>query len=160
MRVIGLIAAMILTLLVIGCAAPPAANASRLADLRAAISGLEVAPDHAPGSAYDAAWRLISGCESPDELREIVRHFSDKRPTMLLESLENPNGGRVEYTIGDALFFSLKGRFFDQLSYMLPGRNCPKYFKNEATFVDWLEEYDYDIARLRKAYKRDTPKDS
>ena len=157
MRKLGLSTATILALLVVGCTSHQATDRRNLHALREAISGLEVAQNETPGPAYDGAWRRLSQCESSDELREIARNFGDRRPTLLLESLENPNGGPVDYTIGDALFFWFKGRFFKKSQYMAPGSNCPKYFENEATFVAWLEKYDYDIVRLRKAYERDTP---
>lgn len=162
MRILGLTGLLFAGLLVAACTAPSTVDtqSDSLPKLRAAISGLEVQPEAKPGPACDAGWQHISKCESPEELREIARHFGDSRPTVLLESLENPDGGPVNYTIGDALFFAFKGRFFRKWQYMLPGRNCPEYFENEATFKAWLEEHNYDIAQLRKAYERDTPRDS
>jgi len=157
MRKLGLTVAAVLTIVIAGCATPPAASLQALADLRTAIADLEVEPGTEPGPRYRSAWRVISKVESPDELREIARQFDNPRPTKEIESVENAPG--LHYPVGAALFFSFKGRFFDKLQYMAPGSNCPQYFENEATFVAWLEKYDYDMVRLRKAYERDAPKD-
>lgn len=162
MRKFGLSAATVLVLLVAGCATPPAATPQMLADLRTAITDLEVEPGTEPGPRYYEAWRVVSKCESPDELREITRQFDNPRPTYEVESVDNGNGPGMppHYPVGAALFYGFKRRFFKKSQYMLPGQNCPTYFENEATFIAWLEKHEYDIARLRKAYERDTPKDS
>ena len=85
-------------------------------------------------------------------MKVLIGHLQDDRPSPLLESLATVDGSPVNYTVGDAIFFHLKGRFIiSQNSYRTATdeyRNSP-HLQTKSAMADWFGEHGYNLDALQ-----------
>lgn len=82
----------------------------------------------------------------------LIDHLQDDRPSPLLESLATLDSDPVRYTVGDAIFFHLKGRFFvSQNSYLTATDeycNSP-HLQTKSAMASWFREHAYSLDALK-----------
>ena len=142
------LALLVLATLLAACVASPQA---RLDDAIDDIAVVELNDD------YVAGWKRIGSAESPGELRVLVDHLHDERPTILLEALENVEGTPVIYTVGDALLNHLRCRFVDcSQGKALKWRqiDASPHLESKESIAAWFEEHGYDLPALKDAHAK------
>ncbi|MCG3182542.1 MAG: hypothetical protein ICCCNLDF_00605 [Planctomycetes bacterium] len=107
--------------------------------------------------AYAAAWERIDAARSPTEMRTLIDHLQDQRPTVLLEALATTDGSPVNYTVGDALFRHLRCRFVD----CTQGRastwrqiDAAPHLQTKQALASWFARHEYDLQSLKADHEK------
>ncbi|CAG1006577.1 hypothetical protein ANRL2_04607 [Anaerolineae bacterium] len=156
----GTTLALMLVLLAAGCVRSemdtPVGDVERLGSFRRAVDSLQQASSEEEGS-HSKAWERIRRSNSPSEVELWLSYFEDPRLTELLQSIENPDGSPVEYTIGDALYHVFRRRFARPNQYILDERE-PPFLRSKDAGREWGRRHGYDLDAMKAEYAREAPK--
>ncbi|MCA8946777.1 MAG: hypothetical protein KDB29_11160 [Planctomycetes bacterium] len=125
--------------------------------MKEAVDDLAVDEGTEPGPAYTEAAKRISSAESAPELKVLVEHLHDKRPTVLLEAIVGENGRPVDYTVGAALFWKLRLKFVVAPKGRLDARKqmaANPNLKSVESLTAWFSQHGYDLKSLREEHRR------